>query len=456
MADGSFFKSTPVRVSIIYIVLFMTAYLGANIVAARLVWNFLDARLDSIVLERYREIESAYSERGLLGAVSMINSHGPAIRGEETIYTLSTPSHIVLAGNAALINITPGSSSIDFLQEDGREISYKLFKGKLGNNDLVVGISSGGSDALARIVLVSLAWTTAIVFVIGLGGAAVLRYRTRRRITFLSQTAHAIGHGELSKRLPISARRDEIDVFSREINVALTRLEASVGVMKQVTTDIAHDLKTPISRTFLILDEALQAGTVEEAKGSIEVALSELRLISDTFEALLRIARIESRSRTSRFAAVDLKSLAREIFEVYEGTEIDGGHHLDISENGEPCVVDGDADLLRQMLANLVANAIQHTPPGTKISLAVANNRNTSCVSVADNGPGIPLEERSRVFDRFYRLEKSRTSAGTGLGLSLVRAISDLHDARIDLEDNSPGLAVHVCFPVADGSLGPR
>ncbi len=154
MADGSFFKSTPVRVSIIYIVLFMTAYLGANIVAARLVWNFLDARLDSIVLERYREIESAYSERGLLGAVSMINSHGPAIRGEETIYTLSTPSHIVLAGNAALINITPGSSSIDFLQEDGREISYKLFKGKLGNNDLVVGISSGGSDALARIVSV--------------------------------------------------------------------------------------------------------------------------------------------------------------------------------------------------------------------------------------------------------------------------------------------------------------
>lgn len=446
MPGDSFFKSTPVRVSIAYILLFMVAYLGANLIAARLVLNYLDERLSSVAQERYREIETAYAGRGLAGAITMINSHGPAIRGEETIYRLRDPSGAVLAGNIALTDIAPGTISVQLRQQE-MEATYKIVQGKLGDNELIVGINSGGSDELARIVLTSLAWTTAIVFVIGLGGAALLRYRMRSRITFLAATAHAIGHGELSRRLPISPQNDEIDVLSGEINVALAALEANVAVMKQITTDIAHDLKTPISRTFLVLEEALQANSLEDARHAIEVGLSELQLIADTFEALLRIARIEARSRRSKFAPVDLKMLLRDIFETYEASASDSGYTLEYREENGAAITMGDANLIRQMLANLVANAIQHTPAGSRIRLQLSNEGGKVIIGVSDDGPGIPPHERHRVFDRFYRLEKSRTTTGTGLGLSLVKAIAELHGAIIELEDNHPGLVVLVRFP---------
>lgn len=445
MRGDSFFTSTPFRVSIAYILLFMLAYLGANLVAARLVLNFLDSRLTSVAEERYREIETAYTGRGLAGAIAMINSHGPAIRGEETIYTLRDPSGVMLAGNTALTNIPPDAISVQLPQGEAWS-TYKLVQGKLGDNGLIVGINSGGSDELARIVLISLAWTTAIVFMVGLGGAALLRYRMRRRIILLSETAHAIGHGELSQRLPISPQRDEIDVLCSEINVALAALEASVGVMKQVTTDIAHDLKTPISRTFLVLEEALQADSLEAARAAIEAGLAELQLIADTFEALLRIARIEAGSRRSRFAPVDLNSVMHDICDAYEASAADSGYQLSCRAGPAAAMIMGDANLIRQMLANLVANAMQHTPVGTEIRLRVASRPGAVLLGVFDNGPGIPPSERQRVFDRFYRLEKSRTTSGTGLGLSLVKAIAELHGATIELRDNGPGLAVLVRF----------
>ncbi|AQS63407.1 Adaptive-response sensory-kinase SasA [Rhizobium rhizogenes] len=447
MADGSFFKSSAVRITIIYISFFVISYLGANIIASKMVLNFLNDHLNSIVMERYREIETAYEDRGLSGAIDMINSHGPAIRGEETIYTLCDSSGVVIAGNATLLGSPLGFSTFSPSGQRGGQPSYKLFRGRLGENDLVVGISSGGSDELARIVLVSLGWTTAIVFAVGLGGAAVLRYRTRRRISVLTKTAHAIGHGELSRRLPISTRKDEIDILSSEINVALTRLEVSVTGMKQVTTDIAHDLKTPISRTFLVLDEALQAETVGDAKISVEIALAELGSIADTFDALLRIARIESRNRTTKFAMIDLTGLCRDIYETYEASACEEGYRLNFKSTPACCCVNGDIDLIRQMLANLVANAMHHTPSGSSITINVSQERGAICLAVCDDGPGIPVAERHRVFDRFYRLEKSRTSNGTGLGLSLVKAIAELHEAKIELKDNAPGLAVVIHFP---------
>lgn len=449
MRGNSVLKSTPVRLAIIYVPLFVLCYLGANVVAYQMVVNFLDGRLNANVMERYREIATAYDARGLTGAVEMINSHGPAIRGQETIYMLWEPGGELLAGNAETADTPAGFSTLRPWDQHENSSNYKFFRGKLGENDLVVGISYGDTDQLARIVLISFGWTTAIVFAIGIGGAAVLAYHMRRRISALSRTAHAIGHGELSRRLPVSPRMDEIDVLSSEVNVALARLEASVTALKQVTTDIAHDLKTPIGRTFLVLDDALQAETVEDLKSAVEVALGELRAIADTFDALLRIAQIESRSRTAQFSAVDLGALVREIFEVYEVIASDEGYTLQLRQTDANYPIDGDPDLIRQMLANLLANAMRHTPVGSTIIVNLARRTDLICLTVSDNGPGIPEEERVRVFDRFYRLEKSRTTAGSGLGLSLVKAIADLHGAKVALYDNTPGLSVVVAFPEA-------
>ncbi|MGV1908528.1 MULTISPECIES: sensor histidine kinase [Agrobacterium] len=447
MLGGSFFKSTAVRLAIIYSSLFVFAYLGANVVAYQMVLGYLDDRLEAAVMERYREIETAFLTRGVSGAVDMVNSHGPAIRGQETIYTLQDPTGRVLAGNAALAAVPAGFSVL--MPDNHREgaTGYKLLRGKLGDNDLVVGTSEGDTEQLARIVLLSFGWTTAIVFAVGLLGAAVLRYRARNRIFALSQAAHAIGHGELSRRLAVSPRMDEIDVLSSEVNVALGRLEASVTALKQVTTDIAHDLKTPIGRAFLALDDALNRDHPDEVKGAVAVALQELSSLAKTFDALLRIAQIESRSRRAQFVDIDLTDIVRDIHEIYDVIASEEGHLLRLVVPEEELRLLGDPDLIRQMLTNLLANSMRHTPAGSAIALELAHRGKGMALTISDNGPGIPQAERSRVLERFYRLDKSRTTEGSGLGLSMVKAICELHDASIELSDNAPGLKVTVIFP---------
>ena len=446
MPAGSVLKSTAVRLAIVYIVLFVLASLGANIAAYQMVVRFLDDRLNANVMERYREIAAAFDARGLQGAVQMIDSHGPAIRGQETMYILRDPSGELIAGNARFSGVSAGFS---ILQPDDQHDStshYKLFNGPLGPNNLVVGISYGDTEELARIVLVSFGWATATILSIGMAGAATLAYRTRRRISSLTEIAYAIGHGELAKRLPVSSRMDEIDILSAEINVALARLESSVAALKQVTTDVAHDLKTPIARTFLVLEDALNSNVIEDMKAGVEAALAELRSVSDTFDALLRIAQIESRSRTARFAVFDLSELVHDIYEIYEAIAVEDGFNLTIRGAARGCWIDGDPDLIRQLLTNLLANSMRHAPAGSKIWIGTSRHDGHVFLSVADNGPGIASEERIRVFDRFYRLEKSRTTTGSGLGLSLVKAIAELHGASATLSDNAPGLRVTVQF----------
>ena len=449
MIEGNFLKSTAIRLAIIYISLFVIADLGANVAAYQMVVRFLDDRLNANDMERFREIQSAYDARGLGGAIQMIDSHGPVIRGQETVYTLWGPGRPLIAGNAKLSNVPAGFSTLN--PEDQKEGAshYKLFRGNLGENELVVGISYSDTDQLARIVLVSFGSATAIILGVGMTGAAIFAYRTRRRIFALADTAHAIGHGELSRRLPVSSRMDEIDILSREVNVALARLESSVIALKQVTTDVAHDLKTPIGRTFLILEDALQSETAEDMKSGIEVALSELRSIADTFDALLRIAQIESQDRTAHFTLFDLSALVADIHETYWIIATEAGYELTLSDHTAAHWVGGDPNLVRQLLANLIENSMRHTPVGSHIALELFAKREWIWLSVSDNGHGIPVEERERVFDRFYRLEKSRTTSGSGLGLSLVRAIAELHGATIRLLDNRPGLQVVIEFPKA-------
>lgn len=450
MIAGNVLKSTAIRLAAIYITLFVIADLGANVAAYQMVVRFLDDRLNANVMERFREIEKAYDARGLSGATEMIDDHGPAISERETIYALWSPDGRVIAGNAALPYVRSGFSSLKSESEQQSGPHYKLFKGPLGNNELVVGVSYSDTDELARIVLLSFGSATAITLAIGMVGAVIFAYRTRRRIYELSATAHSIGHGELSQRLPISSRMDEIDLLSSEINVALARLESSVNALKQVTTDVAHDLKTPIGRTFLVLEDALLSENEAETKDGIEVALGELRSIADTFDALLRIAQIESRDRTAHFAIFDLNALVADIHETYDVIATDAGYVLTLNSESSECLVNGDPNLVRQLLANLLSNSMRHTPVGCTIHLQIAaSGMQQVFLSVSDNGPGIPAHERERVFDRFYRLEKSRTTPGSGLGLSLVRAVVELHGGKIKLLDNNPGLHVVVELPTS-------
>jgi signal transduction histidine kinase len=450
MRLGKLARSTPFRLAALYVTLFLVSLSGGNIVAYNMVATYLYERLDTHVMERYREIQSAYEARGVEGAAAMIGSHGPAINGQETLYLLRGTNGEFLAGNFRVPSVPLGFSTFTGENEGGSSTNYRLYRGTLGENQLVVGVSYDDTNRLRGIALVSFGWATAIVLGTGLGGGALLAFRTRRRIAILSETMKLVGAGQLQTRLPVSAREDDLDVLAVEVNVALEQLETSVAAMKQVTTDIAHDLKTPISRLYITLEEAIdQAGTDAEAKTRLETALGEVLQISSTFEAMLRISQIEAGARRGCFGPVRLDQLLEEMLEIHQPIAEEAGKQLSLlPRRGVPRIeILGDQDLLRQMCANLIANAIRHTQQGAKIGLTCGHEQGWPFIIVADNGPGIPEAERAKVFKRFYRLEKSRTTEGTGLGLSLVKAVADLHGAHIVLTERSPGLAVRVVFP---------
>lgn len=449
MRGSSFLRSTALKHAAAYMLLFALANFSANLIAHRMVLNFLDDRLNASVLERFREISSAFDAGGVGAAIVMINSHGPAIRGQESVYNLRDKTGRLLAGNADLPQADKGFSSLNQAQSDSGTLAYKLYRGDFGDYALTVGVSFNDTDRLTRIVTTSFGWATVISFGLGMGGAILVAVRLRRRVAHLVRVAHAIGQGELALRLPVSPHNDEVDHLAKELNGAVGQLESSVTALKQVTTDIAHDLKTPLGRVFLMLDEAMQAQQSETSRISIDAALVELAGISTTFDALLRIAQIEARDRRTNFKFLDLKTLFLDIHDAFRPLAEEGGYGLHLAFDGQGAIF-GDADLIRQLCVNLLNNAFRHTPPGTAITMELRRVPGHVHLVVSDNGPGIPARERMKVFDRFYRLDKSRNSPGTGLGLSLVKAIGELHGGTVSLADNQPGLVCSVYFPSAD------
>lgn len=454
MPRASIVHSTSFRLAAVYVLLFLIVYLGANLFAYNLIASYLYERLDSHVTERFREIESAFLARGLDGARAMIANHGPAIRGQETLYSLRDAQGTFIAGNVDVSGSARGLSTLEGSALGGPDTNYRILTEKLGPNDLLVGVSYDDTNRLRHIALVSFGLATAIVMAAGLGGGAVLAFRAQRRIATLANVMRSVGAGELGRRLPISTRMDDIDTLAAAVNVSLAQLQANVVAMKQVTTDIAHDLKTPISRLFLMLEAASEADTLETGRNLTRTAMDEVKRITSTFEALLRISQIESGARRDRFRPVDMGVIMAEVIDVYSDIAAEQGRHLVKLGDGSPDAGEllGDSELIRQLLANLVHNALRHTPRGSRVVVGCQGDSRSLTIYVVDNGPGIPPEETQKVFRRFYRLEKSRTTEGTGLGLSMVKAIADLHSADIVLRDNKPGLAVLIRFPTAGKS----
>jgi signal transduction histidine kinase len=219
--------------------------------------------------------------------------------------------------------------------------------------------------------------------------------------------------------------------------------------LRQVSSDVAHDLRTPLTRLRNRLEQARaeSSNTMQYAE-AISGAILDTDQILSMFAALLRISQVEAGSRLARFASVDLSGLCDNVFRMYQPVAEDYGHTL-TAKVDDAATIRGDAELLTQMLTNLIENAIHHTPTGTAIHLRLRRDADAVCVCVEDNGPGIPADQTDKVLRRFYRLASSRTTAGHGLGLALVAAVVQLHDAKIDLADAQPGLRVEIRFPAA-------
>jgi signal transduction histidine kinase len=300
---------------------------------------------------------------------------------------------------------------------------------------------------LEELLLRSFGWTLAVAVPLALGGGAFMSLITLRRIEAINRVSDEIRRGDLSHRVPHAGTGDEFDRLAANINAMLDAIEHLTEGLRQVSTDIAHDLRTPLSRLRQALETArVKAQDPADLAAAVDNAIVQTDAILDTFGALLRIAQIEAGTRRAGFAGVDLSDLFRSLVEVYEPVAEDASHCLEAQI--EDCLsFRGDRELLTQMVANLIENAIRHTPRGTRIEVILQRQDTRALAIVADDGPGIPKPSRERVFGRFFRLEASRSTPGSGLGLSLVAAVASLHGVQIELADNVPGLRVTLHFP---------
>lgn len=455
MRRFSLLRSTPFRLALTFAFLFVLAFILSGAIVYQLMSADLAERLDESIKETYSVVVVTYAENDLEDLVSTVDSHAALSPKKEQLFSLTGPDGNHLAGNFTAADLPDGFSMFAAtLPGVPADTMYRAYSGSVGGNNLTVAFSLSETEELETIVLMSFGWATLIITGLAVAGGALLASRVQRRLDGIAATMVDVSHGRLDARIPLIGSGDDIDGVSAQVNAALDRLSALVDGMKQVSANIAHDLKTPLNRLQMILEGAADKTTLgQDVSDDLAEARAEGLQINETFDALLRIAQIEAGARKARFIDLDVNGVIETIAEVYADVAEDDGKSLlaKVLPSTE-CQIHGDWELLTQMFANLVENALRHCPTGTTIELSVTRQEDRILAKVSDDGPGIAPEEREKVFQRLYRLDNSRTTPGSGLGLSLVRAVADLHAASISLEDNHPGLVVVVSFPRAKSS----
>ena len=451
MRRASLLRSTPFRLALIAAMLFIAAFTIASFFAVRSIRQELAHKLDRSITDTYAVMAATYAPQDIEDLVNTVDAYVIADQDGDQIFLLTGPDGAKLAGNVRAEPVPVGWATVapPKFGLSGNE-PYRVFTGEFDGYRLLVGMSEADMSEINEIALTSFASAAGIVIVLALAGGALLAIRVQQRMEAIVATMGRGSEGELSARIPLSGNGDDIDTLATQVNAALERLATLFESMRQVSVDIAHDLKTPLNRLKLVIEDAVKS----QARGeNIAPQLADAKAESDhinaTFDALLRIAQIESGVRKSRFGPVNLAGVVTDICEIYADVADEEGKSLKISI--EEATVLGDRELLVQLFSNLVENAIRHTPAGTDIGIEITSGGGNVVASVADSGPGIPPDEREKVLRRLYRLEKSRTSPGSGLGLSLVKAVAELHGATLELGDNMPGLRVALKFPATGG-----
>ncbi|MBZ9770225.1 HAMP domain-containing histidine kinase [Mesorhizobium sp. CA6] len=447
---SSLLRSTPFRLALTFAFLFLLAFILSGAIVYQLMSASLARQLDQSIKETYSLIAATHAEGDEEDLVSTVRDHAQFSQDKDEIFSLTDRNGNRLAGDFTASSLPDGFSMFAAdLPGVPPDTQYRAYSGTVGGNKLTVAFSLSETEDLERIVLMSFGWATLFITVLAIGGGAVLASRVQRRLDGIANTMVDVSHGRLDARIPLTGNGDDIDAVSAQVNSALDRLSALVDGMREVSANIAHDLKTPLNRLQMILESAAdKTVSGEDVSTELTDARTESQQINSTFDALLRIAQIEAGARKARFVDLDVGPVVETIGEVYADVAEDDGKSLStVIVPDTKWYVHGDRDLLMQMLANLVENALRHCPPGTAIELSVTGAGNHVLIHVRDNGPGIPAEEREKVFRRLYRLDASRTTPGSGLGLSLVKAVADLHGAAITLKDRNPGLGVTVSFP---------
>ncbi len=430
--------------SVLAAVIFVLAYWATEFEVRNLLTEQMNS--DAETLRKLYEADGIDAVRASVDTLSKINFEN------ERIFRLSAADGSVLAGNITEIAVPPSDAFVpaDKVAAVGglsdEIFGYWITQRNLGPNTLLLGTGDHVISEVLEALGLSLMAGFFVILAFGtLVGVWVGRL-TESRIEAISAAMEQVAEGSLSARVPIeAASNDDLSRVAVSINDTLEKLESVMESQRQISNDIAHDMRTPLQRLRQRLEKMSGQSVIDPQDA--ERALSQTEDLISTFNALLRIAQIEAGERRAKFRATDLGRLASNVQEVFEPSAEDGGCQLLLRVPDQPVSVIGDPDLLTQLLSNLVENALRHTPAGTTIEIEVSQADTGPILAVSDTGPGIAPEDREKVLRRFFRGEKSRTSGGNGLGLSLCQAVAGLHHAQLEILDNNPGTRIEVHFP---------
>lgn len=457
--------SRTFRLALGYLALFSAAVLVLVGVIYWLATAAVSRQIDVTIDAEIRGLAEQYAQRGTIGLVEAINRRSRGDGSSRGLYLLTNAKLQPLAGNLdRWPDEKPDADGwmtfpLDIPGRRGSGIDYgraRVFT-LPGGLHLLVGHDVEERLRIAAAIRHILAIGLVITIGVSVLGALLMSRSLLREFDAINRISGEIMAGDMSRRIPLSGRGDEFDQLAANLNAMLDQIERLLTGIKQVTDNIAHDLRTPLGRLRNRLEAALMEGSEGEAlRVAIEKAIGEADALLKTFNALLSIAKAESGAPRRQFEPVDLAALITDVAELYEPLAEEGGLSLSVNID-QPATIGGDRALLFQAVANLVDNAIKFSAaakgdrggsPAGAVGLALERQGKEVRIVVWDHGPGIPEAARQRVTERFYRLEESRSTPGSGLGLSLVAAVAGLHGGRLTLADNRPGVRAELVLPV--------
>jgi signal transduction histidine kinase len=465
-AIGKLLRSTAFKISLVY--LLMTA-VGTGLVLGRVGWNvthLIDAQIRQTVDADITGLAEQYSQGGIAQLVSVIERRSRQPGAE--LYLVTTAAGEPIVGNVAGLPegvlSKPGLVVTDYLRAGETTAQHRAVARIFllpGGFRLLVGHDIGEGVRLRRIFVGALITSLIWLVIIGAIGGLWIARRVLHRVDTINDRARAIVGGDLSARLPLAGTGDELDRLVENLNSMLDRIALLAVGLREVSDNIAHDLKTPLTRLRSRAEQALQfAETPEDYRVALEKVIEESDSLIRIFNALLMIARAEAGAGPENLIDFDAADVARDVGELYEPAAEDRGLVLVVSV--EPgLMLHGSRELIGQALANLVDNALKYgaplglVPAEACVSISARRHGGLIEIGVGDHGPGIAPDDRQRVLERFVRLENSRSRPGSGLGLSLAAAVARLHKGTLRFEDNAPGLKVVLSLPAAT-TLAPK
>ncbi len=455
---GKLFHTTAFKLSLAYLVIFA---IGAGVVLGGIDWNvnqLLDQQIGQTIVAEINGLNEQYDTGGIRQLVTAVERRTE--QPGSSLYLVTNFAGQALAGNVA--TLPPGVIDRPGLVEtsyerrgDARPNHLALAQVFLlpSGFRLLVGRDLEERENLRDVMIHALFTSLFWVMLVGLVGGLVVSLKILRRVDAMNASAKTIMTGDLSRRLPLAGTGDELDRLAENLNAMISRIGDLMVGMREVSDNIAHDLRTPLTRLRNNAEEALRSGgDAERQRDALEKVIGEADGLIAVFNALLMIARAEAGSGRDALVEGDAGAIVADVADLYEPSAEEAGVGLTVEI--EPALpVRVNRELLGQALANLIDNALKHgaaaSGSGSAVAVSARRAGDRVEIAVADRGPGIPPADRGRVLERFVRLEGSRSRPGSGLGLSLASAIAHLHGGALRLDDNGPGLKVVMSLPTA-------